>query len=802
MLQALDFTSFTKGEGSPRLKGRTDYAGYYDMADTELNMVSLPQGGATRRPGTLLVRLSKDQSATPFRAQMIPFVFSTVQAYELEFTAGNVRVFMNDGVVISGGVPVDIAVPYTAADLAAIEFTQSDDTLYLCHPLYPAATLTRSSHTSWTYSAITFLDGPYLPVNGTTTTLTPSAVSGAITLVASSTTGINPTRPNDPTTGQGFLAGDVGRAVRVKVASKWGWCLITARNSATSVNATVQAAVLAPVGGNYVDGVLDGTAATASWQLGKYSATTGYPYVPTFFQNRLMLLGTNNQPSALEGSTTGNFPCFSPTMDDGTVVATNALSWVISDDQVNAGRWLVPAGSAAAMQLGIGTTGGEDILTTPNLSAALSSTNVQVYRETSYGSAPNVRPLRIGKAVLIADRPGRRLREWQWAFAVNGFLGPELTADSEHITRPSPSSLQGIIQLAYQQSPYGIVWALRGDGQLIGLTYLPEQKVVAWHRHQLGGQYYGGPPLVESISVIPSPDASYDELWLVVLRTIAGVPTRTIEAMTRFFDGQPQDQAWFMDCAVQSALTFPAATLTPSAKSGNGVVFAASANVFAAGDVAAGTLLRVNNGLAIVRSFTDAQHVVADWYIAASSAAPAAANAWSYTAQHGVFSGLGTLTGETVQILGDGADFGTQAVVAGAVTLPNAGTASLVTAGLPIATDLVTMPLSPKQAVMSVAGREKRIDHLYLRLHESLGCNFGQKRTDPMTGFVDHPSEALETRGGNNVLGQAPPLFSGVVRLPFPGGFDREAQIEISTSGPFPLTVLALGANCDVSGAG
>lgn len=800
MRQDIDISSFIRGEGSPRLKGRTDYAAYYDMCETVLNLVVLPQGGATRCPGTLFVLASKDQGTGLFRSRLIPFVFSTIQAYQLEFTQGNVRVFMNDGVVLSGGVPVDIVVPYQAADLAAIQYTQSADTLYLCHPSYPTATLTRTSHTTWTYAAVPFLDGPYLNLNTTATTLTPAATTGSgITVTASSTVGINPTRPNDPTTGQGFLNSDIGRPLRVKVSAKWGWAIVSAVGSPTSISVNIQPGIPAPVTGNYVDGAFDGTSATANWQLGKWSATTGYPYQPMFWGNRLALCGTNNQPNAAELSCTGAFTTFSPTLDDGTTVATNALSWVLSDDQVNAIRWLSPAGNAAAQQFGIGTAAGENLLQPANLNAALSPTNVQVYRETSYGAAPNVRPLRIGKAVLFADRPGRRLREWQWAWAVNGLLGPELTADAEHITRPSPSSLPGVVELAYQQSPYSLVWARLGDGQLVGNTYLPEQKVNAWWRRRLGGQYYGGAPIVESISSIPSSDGSYDELWLAVLRTINGAPFRSIEVMTRFFDGQAQDQAWFMDCAVQSALTFPAATLTMSAASGNGAVFTASAPVFAAGDVAARTLLRVNNGLALVKTFTDTTHVVADWYVPANSTAPAAANSWSYTAQSASFSGLGHLTGETVQIIGDGADFSTQVVSGGAIAL--AGTASFATAGLPMPYDLVTMPFAPRQAAASVAGREKLIDHLFLRLHESLGCNFGQKRTDPMTGVVDHPKEALETRGGNDMLGQPPRLQSGVYKLPTPGGFDREGQIEISGAGPFPLTVLSIGAACDVSGA-
>jgi hypothetical protein len=63
--QDLELTSFTKGELSPRLRGRTDYEGYFNGCETLLNMVVLLQGGATRRPGTLFSDYTKFQTDDP-----------------------------------------------------------------------------------------------------------------------------------------------------------------------------------------------------------------------------------------------------------------------------------------------------------------------------------------------------------------------------------------------------------------------------------------------------------------------------------------------------------------------------------------------------------------------------------------------------------------------------------------------------------------------------------------------------------------------------------------------------------------
>lgn len=537
-----ELTNFTAGELSPRLLGRVDQAKYHNGCQTLLNMVVMPQGGATKRPGTSIVAGYGDPTNP---VVLIPFIFSTVQAYILEFGHLYIRFYTNDGQVQSGGVPVQIASPYTAADLAQIGYTQSADELFLTHPNYPIQLLSRLSGTAWTLAALNVRDGPYLSLAAPdgTTTLTPSGTSGTITLTASSAQVIN--------NGLGFVATDVGRIIRLKPVAQWSWCEITAVNSNLIVTATVRENV-----NNGAIDPLDGTAATAFWGLGKWSATTGYPYRAMFWQNRLIMAGTNDQPNAIEGGVIGDFGNWAPTAVDGTVLAIHAFSWIISDDQVNAVKWLSPAGSAQTMQLGIGTAGSEKILQPATDSQALGSTNVQAYEETHYGSVDNVRPIRVAKSVLFADRGGRQVHEWTFNWQVNGYVGPDLAVLAEHITKT------GITQSAWQQLPFGVIWFLRGDGQLIGLTYLRDQDVVAWHRHRLGGQYYGGPPIIESITCIPSADGTYDELWLAVKRTVNGVLLRSIEVMTAYFDGLPAEDATFVDASVHTALSGNSGTAT------------------------------------------------------------------------------------------------------------------------------------------------------------------------------------------------------------------------------------------------
>lgn len=932
MRQDIEITNFTAGELSPKLKGRVDMKQYFNGADTLLNMVVLPQGGATKRPGTRLAAAAKNTSsiATPSRLQR--FVFSTVQAYMLEFSAGNIRVYANGGVVVNGSTPVDITTPYAAGDLFTLKFTQSADTLYITHPNYPPATVTRSSNVSWSYAAMVLRDGPYLDTNTTTTTLSPTGVSGSIAINASSTTGIN--------NGTGFLSTDVGRLLRIKLYSLWAWCLITAFNTTTQVVVTVQAKVnfgaagaidgaawaagtkyqtgevvtnaglyyqcsvagisnTATGGTNYgpqglgtqiLDGtcewsnvgaidaqkhtqntlygvgdivvnkqtggsnnsyicieagqtasasdhedpqgtgnnLADGTVlwaylppfvfptTTVDWTLGRYGRAQGYPYAVRFWQERLCLGGYNGQPDELAASQSGDFTNMAPTTADGTVTDANALDWTIDDDEVNAIHWLATAGSAQAMQLGIGTDAGEHILQGANTSQALTPDSVQGYSETSYGSSSDVQPLRIGKALLFADRTGRKIREWAFYWQENGYLAPDLTQFSEHITRGpagSDPAQNGIAWMAYQQAPHQVIWSGLNNGNLISATYDREEQVFAPSRHQLGGQYYGGPPIVEYGDVIPSQDGTYDELWLCVVRTIAGVPARTIEVMTRYFDAMAVDDAFFVDCGLSDTLTFPNAALTPplliNAPPGNTVagaspprfigtgVFVADADVFSGGSV--GAVIRINGGKAVVTAFTDARHVTAQVLTALQSLAPAAADAWSCDAQQVSVSGLSYLNGETVGIIGDGANFGTAVVNAGAVSLTSPG-ASYRSAGLPYQPVFIGMPWEPSRAAAaSSQGKMKRPETLYVRFHESIGCRFGRRLIDDMTQVQSDKLETMQSRNAGDLLNNVPPLFSGQKKLNPQGGYDREGQVMITQSEPLPLTVIGIFASGNVA---
>ncbi len=94
------------------------------------------------------------------KIRLVPFEFSTTQAYILEFGDQYLRVYKDNGQVRDGGKPVEVATPYLEADLYDLKFCQSADTLYIAHRGHAPRKLTRSSHTAWTLTTITFSGAP------------------------------------------------------------------------------------------------------------------------------------------------------------------------------------------------------------------------------------------------------------------------------------------------------------------------------------------------------------------------------------------------------------------------------------------------------------------------------------------------------------------------------------------------------------------------------------------------------------------------------------------------------------------
>ena len=258
-------------------------------------------------------------------------------------------------------------------------------------------------------------------------------------------------------------------------------------------------------------------ASDISWTLATLTFTSApadfaggagdYPRCVTFFEERLYWAGTNNKPQTIWASKSGDFL----NMNQGTGLDDESLAFTLATDDVNVIRWM-----KASDVLLVGTVGGEFKL--HGSGNPVTPSNVRVVQETKYGSS-TVTPVTSGRAVLFNQRATKKIRQMIFDLNVEGFVAPDLTILAEDITGG------GLTHMAYQQEPDSIVWAVREDGVLLGLTYQRDQQVVAWHQHPVGGT----DTEVESVAVIPSADGKSDELWISVKRTINSATVRYIE---------------------------------------------------------------------------------------------------------------------------------------------------------------------------------------------------------------------------------------------------------------------------------
>ena len=731
---AAQLTNFTAGELSPRLDGRNDLAKYSAGCATVENMVIYPHGAAARRPGTQYVASVKTPAA---KTRLIPFEFSTEQTYILEFGNEYIRFYRNNGQIESGGSPYEIVSPYLTAELFDIKFAQSADVMYLTHPNHQTRKLSRTGHTSWTLAAVEFTNGPYLDANITATTITASAhtVGTGRTFTASAVTGIN--------SGSGFLATDVGRQIRFRD----GYGIITAFTSTTVV--TVE--ILIDMGSS---------SASTDWSLGSFSTTTGFPSCVSFFEQRLVFAASINNPQTVYFSKSGDYENMDANIG-GTVADDDAIIYTIASNQVNAIRFLT-----SARTLIIGTAGGEFVVSGGGDNNAVTPTNIMIKKQSNHGAA-NVDAISVGNATLFLQRAKRKIRELAYNFDVDGYIAPDLTILAEHITEGN------VVEMAYQEEPLAIIWCVRGDGQLIALTYQREQEVVAWHRHIIGGVFGTGDAVVESVAVIPTDDSEY-ELYMIVKRTINGATTRYVEYLHTFnFDQTDNTSFNYLDS--QLSLSKSQTTLTAGISATDTTIPVASiSGLSASGKIKIGGEIISYAAISSLdlTGCTRGQNITTATSHTSGDTVKEVVN---------IIAGLDHLEGQTVSILVDGATHPTKVVASNSITLDRFGTD--VKIGLQYTSILKTMRIDAGSQDGTSQGKTKRIYEVTARLFETVGVEVGPD-LDNM--------ERVPFRTSADPMDQGIPPFTGDKEVEFRGNYDTDGFMMVRQTQPLPLTLLSL----------
>lgn len=314
-----------------------------------------------------------------------------------------------------------------------------------------------------------------------------------------------------------FVATDVGRKFRLNLETNQVWGTINSYTNAKLVSVSLNRDI--PLKERDISQlVADGQ--TASWRLGAWSESTGYPSCVAFHEERLCFACSVEEPQTIWMSVSGDYENFAPSDLVSAVLDDSAITRTLASGKVNAIRWM-----NSGPTLVIGTQGAEYQLSASSQREAITPTNVTVTLHTAHGSG-DIPAIRVGGSVIFIQRSGRRMQELIYDYASDSLVTKDSTVISEHIFRGGIKA----IAMTYQEEPNNIIWVVLEDGRLAGLTYVKNQEIYAWHVHEIGGSYSSDSRgHVESIASIPSYQGTEDTTYVIVKRTINGVTKRYIE---------------------------------------------------------------------------------------------------------------------------------------------------------------------------------------------------------------------------------------------------------------------------------
>ncbi|MCG9097835.1 hypothetical protein [Laribacter hongkongensis] len=248
-----------------------------------------------------------------------------------------------------------------------------------------------------------------------------------------------------------------------------------------------------------------------------------YPGAVSYFEQRRCFAGTTRKPQNIwmtKSGTESNMGYSLPVRDD------DRIAFRVSAREANTIRHIVPLA-----QLLLLTSSAEWRVASVN-SDAITPSTISV-RPQSYIGASNVQPVIINNTLIYAAARGGHVRELAYNWQAGGFVTGDLSIRAPHLFDDFE-----IVDMAFGKSPQPVVWFVSSSGRLIGLTYVPEQQVGAWHWHDTDGVF-------ESCAVVA--EGSEDILYCVIRRTIDGARVRYVERMaSRKFTRQ--DDAFFVDC--------------------------------------------------------------------------------------------------------------------------------------------------------------------------------------------------------------------------------------------------------------
>ncbi len=492
---------------------------------------------------------------------------------------------------------------------------------------------------------------------------------------------------------------------------------------------------------------------TSTWYLGAWSDVQGYPGAASFYNSRLIFAGTTDEPQRVDASRIGDYVKFS---ENVPLEDSDAINLPLGGREMSAITDLVPLTRLVALTAGGAyRIGGDSDVLTPSNAGTKPLNNI--------GSA-DIPATLVGTGAVYVQRDLRKIRSISYN-ELDGAASSELTIFCDHLF----SRGYTVVGMDYAEAPYGIIWAVRNNGDLVSITYLPEQEVIAAAWHQTDGE-------VEQVCVIPEDEV--DSVYVLVKREIAGNTYRYIERLT---DRDPDDSR-DMVC-VDSALSYDGRMTGTVLLSGSS--WAANDHVTATRSSGSWTAADIGKqiwlyGESLVKGTITTSGSSVDLLL--ETAVPASlqnvsVSNWAVAVT--TLSGLQHLSGKTVSVQTDGVVHNDLLVVDGEIALSYH--TAIAHVGLGFTANIETLPLTIVNKE-TIRWRKKTVPKVAVLVTESASLWAGRD-----AAHLDH----MEGRDVSDSYA-VPEPFTGLMEVAIDGTWEDTGQVQVWQQEAAPLTILGL----------
>jgi hypothetical protein len=541
----ITLTNFTAGELSPRLAGRVDVSRYFNGCQSLENFLVHPHGGVARRSG---MRYVADCVRHTGASLLAPYEDATGAGWVLEFAqddagAGVLRFFSGSGRVLdAGGAVMQIATPYLQEHLSALRWVQDRYELVLAHPAFAPRRLSRTEAGGFELSVMEFTDQPETWGEDNWPAL---CALHEDRLIFAAT-------PDEPFTIWFSRTGyheDFRLATREVPLDDWDDFEITDGSGDSLADGRPGDTVLLLAGDTFTNNTaLAGVMPDGTLCYYRYTGTRTVT-ASTSSSLTMSLAASPSASTAIESVRDAAGELRSDCWElhqVGDRVSADAGDDPLDDDAVEVTLSAQRGGRICFLaprdKLWVGATSGEWTVSGSSLNTPVTPSGVKANREGTCCAA-ELPPCQAGAALLYVQRSGKKIREMAYRLESDAYTSLDLTLLAAHLGEP------GITQLAYVQEPDPMLFAVRADGVLLAMTYLPEQDVCAFSRIITDGA-------VEGVCGVFDQNECRDDLWLVVRREIVvdgqSVTRRFVEKLAPGFSetAASSQDAFFVDAGL------------------------------------------------------------------------------------------------------------------------------------------------------------------------------------------------------------------------------------------------------------